>query len=237
MNWISLFPAVLLSVWGTTDAPFTGAAETVPLSESGAHIYRQGQTQRPQGPLRLAPGPRLFIDDYYFETAEGVSRVVDMQERDAWIPNPIVTGKEVGCFQPYMTVLRDEQTGRFGCDVRPEFAAPLDVLVKAGCCGRTRSGLCAAAENAVNQHRQNDQRDNNVFPVFLGGKRAHRNDDAGHRRGDQHQQPQLNDPAAADGSGAPDDAGNAAEIGGFSAEYCVNKWFGAVPEQVHNASD
>ena len=36
-----------------------------------------------------------------------------MPIRDPAIPNPLVTGKEDGCFQPYLTVLRDPQTGRF----------------------------------------------------------------------------------------------------------------------------
>jgi hypothetical protein len=92
---------------------FSEDAETVPLSESGARLYGQDAAVRPDLPLRLGPGPHLFIDDYYFEKVEGVSRIVGAPVRDATVPNPVVTGKEDGCFQPYMTVLRDEQTGRF----------------------------------------------------------------------------------------------------------------------------
>ncbi|HUW60453.1 MAG TPA: GDSL-type esterase/lipase family protein [Candidatus Bathyarchaeia archaeon] len=92
---------------------FSENAEAVPLTESGARLYGKEPAVRPNPPLRLAPGPHLFIDDYYFETVEGVGRVVNVPERDARIPNPIVTGKEDGCFQPYMTVLRDGETGRF----------------------------------------------------------------------------------------------------------------------------
>jgi hypothetical protein len=92
---------------------FNENAETVPLSESGARLYGQEPTARLDLPLRLGPGPHLFIDDYYFEKVEGVSRIVRAPARDVEIPNPIVTGKEDGCFQPYMTVLRDGETGRF----------------------------------------------------------------------------------------------------------------------------
>jgi hypothetical protein len=38
---------------------------------------------------------------------------VNCPARDPKIPNPIITGKEDGNFQPYMTVVRDPQTGRF----------------------------------------------------------------------------------------------------------------------------
>ncbi|MCX5770366.1 MAG: GDSL-type esterase/lipase family protein [Candidatus Hydrogenedentes bacterium] len=113
MNWTCLFLIGTCSTWGATDAPFTGDAESISLSESGARIYGQDLMLKRDTPLRLVPGPHLFIDDYYFETAEGVSRVVNVPERDARIPNPIVAGKEDGCFQPYMTVLRDGETGRF----------------------------------------------------------------------------------------------------------------------------
>ena len=92
---------------------FEGLAETVPLTESGARLYGQEPAARLDLPLRLAPGPHLFIDDYYFETVEGISRVVNAPVRGSKIPNPIVTGKEDGCFQPYMSVLRDKDTGRF----------------------------------------------------------------------------------------------------------------------------
>ena len=39
--------------------------------------------------------------------------MVNRPERDPAIPNPIVTGKEDGCFQPYMTIIRDPETKRF----------------------------------------------------------------------------------------------------------------------------
>ena len=61
----------------------------------------------------MTPGPHLFLDDSLVTSSENVARVVNVPRRDAAIPNPVVTGKEDGCFQPYMTVLRDPATGRY----------------------------------------------------------------------------------------------------------------------------
>lgn len=64
-------------------------------------------------PLRLARGPHLFIDDYLIASSSGLKRTVNRPRRDPAIPNPIVTGKEDRCFQPFMSVLRDPQSGLF----------------------------------------------------------------------------------------------------------------------------
>lgn len=87
------------------------SAETVPLGNSKARLYAPGETVSP--PTHLGPGPHLFVDDFLIASSEGVSRVVVPPLRDPGIPNPIVTGKEDGCFQPYMTVLRDAAGKRF----------------------------------------------------------------------------------------------------------------------------
>jgi len=63
------------------------------------------------GPLVLRPGPHLFVDDFLLERAWRVAREVCPPQRHP--ANPVVTGPEDRCFQPYMTVLRDPQTGRF----------------------------------------------------------------------------------------------------------------------------
>ncbi len=63
--------------------------------------------------LSLGPGPHLFLDDVLIERASNITRRVNAPRRDPAIPNPLVTGKEDGCFQPYMTVLRDTRTGRY----------------------------------------------------------------------------------------------------------------------------
>lgn len=83
--------------------------------ESCASLYQPGQSGRvPEDkPLRLGPGPHLLIDDYLISEASGIRRVVVRPERDSSIPNPIITGPEDRCFQPYLTVVRDAQTGLF----------------------------------------------------------------------------------------------------------------------------
>lgn len=80
-----------------------------------ALLYRPGAnaTLSPKKPLPLGPGPHLFIDDYLIDKTANVTRRVNCPERDAKIANPIITGREDLNFQPYMTVLRDPEAGRF----------------------------------------------------------------------------------------------------------------------------
>lgn len=61
-------------------------------------------------PIVLRPGPQLFLDDYLIARQEGIERVINQPER---LPEPVVTGPEDKCFQPYLTVLRDPASGRF----------------------------------------------------------------------------------------------------------------------------
>ncbi len=61
-------------------------------------------------PIVLACGPHLFIDDHLIARQEHLTRRVSHPER---LPEPVVTGPEDKCFQPYVTVLRDPATGRF----------------------------------------------------------------------------------------------------------------------------
>jgi hypothetical protein len=79
-----------------------------------ASIYRP--QARPVGdavPLRLGPGPHLFLDEFLIDQHRGISRRVHRPERDPQIPNPLITGKEDECNGPYLTVIRDPATGRF----------------------------------------------------------------------------------------------------------------------------
>ena len=55
----------------------------------------------------------MFLDDFLIASSSNLKRQVNVPARDPVIPNPIVTGKEDGCFQPYMTILQDSQSGRF----------------------------------------------------------------------------------------------------------------------------
>jgi len=83
--------------------------------EVRASVYRPGATPglKRDAPIRLGPGPQLFIDDFLIDTTAGLKRRVNCPLRDPKIPNPIITGKEDGNFQPYMTVVRDPQTKRY----------------------------------------------------------------------------------------------------------------------------
>jgi hypothetical protein len=88
-------------------------AEQTPLSNTKALVYTAGLPRPVEQPLHLGTGPHLFMDDYLIASSENLARRVMVPQRDAAIPNPVVTGKEDGCFQPYMTILRDPETKRF----------------------------------------------------------------------------------------------------------------------------
>jgi hypothetical protein len=64
-------------------------------------------------PVPAHPGPHLFVDDALIESAQNVSRVIMHPKRDSAIPNPIVTGKGDACFQPYLSVSRSPENGRY----------------------------------------------------------------------------------------------------------------------------
>ena len=62
--------------------------------------------------FELNTGPHLFLDDYLLAERSFVSRTVNHPDKQ---PDPIITGSVGGDnnFQPYMSVIRDEQNGRF----------------------------------------------------------------------------------------------------------------------------
>ncbi|MDW7679758.1 MAG: hypothetical protein SCK70_04295 [bacterium] len=62
--------------------------------------------------IELKKGLHLFIDDYLIGAQSFLSRTVNNPEK---LPEPIITGGKDGDqnFQPYMSVLRDPETGRF----------------------------------------------------------------------------------------------------------------------------
>jgi len=83
-------------------------------AENKSAIYFPAAAKAPAtAAIPLGPGPHLFLDEFLIESSSNVARRVNVPRRDPPIPNPLVTGKEDGCFQPYLTVLRDPQTGRF----------------------------------------------------------------------------------------------------------------------------
>ncbi len=89
------------------------SCENTPITYTYAQIYTPGAAPALESPIPLEPGPYLFIDDYLIAESRGVVRVVESPLRDPAIGNPLITGMEDGCFQPYLTVLRDDKTGRF----------------------------------------------------------------------------------------------------------------------------
>ncbi len=70
-------------------------------------------TVRPAEPIPLGPGPHLLLDEYLIESSPGVTRRMTPPPRDPNLPNPVVTGPEDRCFQPYFTVSRSPETGTF----------------------------------------------------------------------------------------------------------------------------
>ena len=62
--------------------------------------------------IKLEKGPHLFVDDFLIAKQSFLNRTVNNPEK---YPEPVVTGGKTGDqnFQPYLTVLRDEISGRF----------------------------------------------------------------------------------------------------------------------------
>ena len=113
--WLAVTFAVFAAFMSATAAGQDGAEKT-PLSNSRASIYIPGFSDATQ-PLALERGPQLFIDDLLVAESDNLIREVCPPARNVAIPNPVVTGKEDGNFQPYMTVLRDTTTGRFRINI------------------------------------------------------------------------------------------------------------------------
>ena len=83
-----------------------------------SHVYEPGKKYPVSAPadggaIPARPGPHLFIDDFLIASAQNVTRVVNRPKRDAAVPNPIVTAKQDQSFQPYMTISRSPENGRF----------------------------------------------------------------------------------------------------------------------------
>lgn len=68
---------------------------------------------RPAEPITLGPGPHLLLDEYLIESSDSVIRRVISPPRDPSVPNPVVTGPEDRSFQPFFTVSRRPENGRY----------------------------------------------------------------------------------------------------------------------------
>jgi hypothetical protein len=96
------------------------AAEPVPPaspdSPDRSFIYAPGRKYPATSPADVVaanPGPHLLVDDFLIATSQNLSRVVRQPRRDSTIPNPVVNAKEDRTFQPYMSISRSPETGRF----------------------------------------------------------------------------------------------------------------------------
>ncbi|MFC2135968.1 hypothetical protein ACFLR4_04080 [Bacteroidota bacterium] len=69
---------------------------------------RQSQVE----PIKLGEGPHLFIDNYLIAENSFLSRTVNNPDK---LPEPVVLGglDKDNQFQPYMSVLKDAETGKF----------------------------------------------------------------------------------------------------------------------------
>lgn len=81
--------------------------------ETKAKIYKAKMEYIKPTPIMLNRGAHLFLDEFLIESSSNIARQVNRPVRDPEIPNPLVTGKEDGCFQPYMTVIRDPESKKF----------------------------------------------------------------------------------------------------------------------------
>lgn len=114
-NWFGKRRTCLLAALLLADARAGTLARAADEARSvTSAIYVPSSARQPtHAPLVLRPGPHLFLDEFLIESSSNLTRKVNVPVRDPAIPNPIVTGKEDGCFQPYLSVIRDSRNGRF----------------------------------------------------------------------------------------------------------------------------
>lgn len=79
----------------------------------GADPASQPGWMRSERPVPVFPGPHLLVDDALIRSASGIERIVAQPRRDPAVPNPLVTGAEDRCFQPFFTVSRRPEDGRW----------------------------------------------------------------------------------------------------------------------------
>jgi hypothetical protein len=107
---------VLAIGWTVTVGMSVGRCDIVQAGtdnpEYKAMLYRPGVSPAKE-PIRLRPGPHLFLDDYLVAKTDNLKRRVNCPARDTKIANPIITGKGDKNFQPYMSVIQDPETKRY----------------------------------------------------------------------------------------------------------------------------
>jgi hypothetical protein len=89
-----------------------------PQRDDHSAIYGVGRSDtliwsHPQKPISAYPGPHLFIDDYFIESAENVNRHIMQPQRNFTLPNPLVTGPDDHCVSPFFTILHAPESNLF----------------------------------------------------------------------------------------------------------------------------
>ena len=110
MRFQSLAGVLLLAGVAMADA----APEAHPNAPDRSAVYIPRASGRNQAdPIPVLPGPHLFVDDELIAFSRNLVRRVMPPQRDSAIPNPLVRGKEDGVYQPYFSVSRSPESGRF----------------------------------------------------------------------------------------------------------------------------
>lgn len=116
MRWLMM---VLVTSWAVMRGGVANGSEVMQAGKNNpaykAAVYRPAPEAAPPAkePIRLRPGPQLFLDEFLIGKSDNVKRRVNCPARDTKIANPIVTGKADLNFQPYMSVIRDPDTKRY----------------------------------------------------------------------------------------------------------------------------
>src|SRR5262245_8212288 len=103
---LQVFPLILVCMV-LTPSIARGVVEAEPSATDRSSIYAPAgpeQKRDTDQAIPASPGPHLFIDDELIASSHNLARRVQQPRRDASIPNPIVRGKEDGCYQPYLGV-------------------------------------------------------------------------------------------------------------------------------------
>src|SRR5687768_2663805 len=83
--------------------------QVLAASAGGVLLAAGGRANAKEAPV-WREGPHLFLDASLAAPGTTAKREMAPPSR---LPDPIVTGYEDGCFQPYITVIRSPETGRF----------------------------------------------------------------------------------------------------------------------------
>ncbi len=109
-----------------TEQDVDHATDLLGLTYATSKIFSASEPSNAVDAIPIHPGPHLFLDNFLIAESRNVLRRVNVPRRESSIPNPVITGPEDRNFQPYLTVVRDERTGRFRVwfDARPENRDP-----------------------------------------------------------------------------------------------------------------